>query len=221
MNRREMLRWGAVGAAGAMISSAASPVGLPRIVYAPKPAPILPRQPVLTAPAGVNPQLFSKAKAALDMHGRYLSSRDVMGIVDFSAQSGEQRFHVVDLRNGRVESHLVSHGRGSDPRHSGYLDHFSNQPGSLASSKGAYLTSTNYHGKYGLSMRLKGLDWSNNNAEARAIVLHSAWYAEPEVVHQHGKLGRSEGCFAFSLASKQRVMHQLPPGHLIFADKVA
>ena len=35
MDRREVLRWGAVGAAGAMLSSAASSVGLPSIGYAP------------------------------------------------------------------------------------------------------------------------------------------------------------------------------------------
>ena len=49
-------------------------------------------------------------------------------------------------------------------------------------------------------MKVHGLDWTNNNAEARAIVIHNAWYAEPEMIAQHGKLGRSEGCFAFSRA---------------------
>jgi hypothetical protein len=69
-------------------------------------------------------------------------------------------------------------------------------------------------------MRLRGLDWSNNNAEARAIVLHNAWYAEPEVVTQHGKLGRSEGCFAFSRSDQYEVMKRLTPGHMIYADKI-
>lgn len=223
LNRREMLRWGAVGAAGAMLSSAASPIGLPSVVYAPNPTPIdplAPPQPAPTAPAGIDPRLFERAKAALDTHRYRISNRDVIGIVDFSMPSREARFHVVDLRNGRVESHLVSHGRGSDPGHSGWLERFSNKHGSLATSNGTYVTSNHYHGKYGLSMRLRGLDWSNSNAEARAIVLHDAWYAEPGVVRQHGKLGRSEGCFAFSRNSKTAVMNRLPPGHMIFADKV-
>ena len=219
-----MIRWGAVGAAGAMISSAASPVGLPSVVYAPKPAPgqrSVAVQPGPSAPAGIDARLFQRARAKLDIHRGQIPYRDVIGIVDFSAQSGEKRFHVVDLRSGWVESHLVSHGRGSDPAHSGYLDHFSNRPGSLATSNGTYVTSNHYHGKYGLSMRLRGLDWSNNNAEARAIVIHNAWYAEPEVVDQHGKLGRSEGCFAFSRDSQYAVMGRLPPGHMIYADKIA
>ena len=55
-------------------------------------------------------------------------------------------------------------------------------------------------------MKVHGLDWSNSNAEARAIVIHNAWYAEPDMIAQHGKLGRSEGCFAFSRASQWDVM---------------
>ncbi|WP_225421610.1 murein L,D-transpeptidase catalytic domain-containing protein [Sphingomonas parva] len=51
--------------------------------------------------------------------------------------------------------------------------------------------------------------------------MHSAWYAEPEVIRDHGKLGRSEGCFAFSYASLQDVLRRLGPGHLIYADKLA
>lgn len=224
VNRREMLRWGSIGAAGAMLSSAASPMALPRIVYAPESAqsPRVSPYPVApSAPGGIDPRLFEQAKAALHRHGRNIAYRDAIGIVDFSARSDSPRFHVVDLLSGHVESHLVSHGRGSDPGHSGWLERFSNRPGSLATSNGTYVTSDHYHGKYGLSMRLRGLDWTNNNAESRAIVIHNAWYAEPEVVDQHGKLGRSEGCFAFSRDSQHQVMRRLTPGHMIFADKIA
>ena len=78
-----------------------------------------------------------------------------------------------------------------------------------------------YHGKYGLSMKTHGLDWTNNNAEARAIVIHNAWYAEPEMIAQHGKLGRSQGCFAFSRADQWSVMRRLAGGRMIYADKIA
>jgi len=224
LNRREVLRWGAVGAAGAMLSSAASSVGLPSIVYAPPPVPrdpLAPLAPVQPAPVGLNPVLFQKAKAALDSHRYQARARDVMGIVDFSKSSSEARFHLVDLMNGTVESHLVAHGRGSDPDHSGFVERFSNAFGSYATSNGAYITGDYYDGKYGLSMKVQGLDWSNSNAEARAIVIHNAWYAEPEMIAQHGKLGRSEGCFAFSRASQWDVMRRLAGGRMIYADKIA
>jgi hypothetical protein len=224
LNRREMLRLGAIGVGGAMVSSAASSVGLPSVVFQAQQIPVLapppPPAPFAT-PMGINPQLLQRARAALDSHRYMVRPRDVIGIVDFSLASRDARFHVVDLMNGSVESHLVAHGRGSDPDHSGFLELFSNNFGSYASSNGTYVTGETYEGKYGLSMKVRGLDWTNNNAEARAIVMHNAWYAEPQMADIHGKLGRSEGCFAFGRASHWQVMNRLGGGRMIYADKLA
>ncbi len=226
LNRREILRLGAAGAGGLLLSGAASSQVLaPSYPVAPvtpgNPRAAVPAAPTAyTAPGGINPQLFSKAKAALDSRG-WIRNRDFIGIVDFSMGSADPRFHVVHLPSGHVESYRVAHGSGSDPGHTGFLDHFSNRPGSEATSNGAYTTTDTYHGKYGLSMRVRGLDWTNNNAESRAIVIHNAWYAEPEMVEIHGKLGRSQGCFAFSRKDQWAVMHRLGEGRLIYADKIA
>jgi hypothetical protein len=224
LNRRELLRLGAAGAGGLLISSAASSVPLPMGVLTGPPVkldPLAPAAPVSpAAPAGINPHLFQKAKAALDSRP-WIRNRDFMGVVDFTKSSADGRFHVVHLPSGQVDTFRVAHGSGSDPRHSGFLDHFSNQPGSEATSNGAYTTGEYYHGKYGLSMKVHGLDWSNSNAESRAIVIHNAWYAEPEMVGIHGKLGRSQGCFAFSRADQQKVMDRLAGGRMIYADKIA
>ncbi|HVM22703.1 MAG TPA: murein L,D-transpeptidase catalytic domain family protein [Sphingomicrobium sp.] len=218
-----MLRLGACGAAGAIISSAASSSVLPSLVPAPQPVSPLPPAVVqpqpLTAPGGINPLLFAKAKAALDQHR--IRARDWIGVVDFSLPSSERRFHVVDLRSGEVESFRVAHGHGSDRNHNGFLDRFSNEFGSYATSNGTYTTGDYYHGKYGLSMKTHGHDWSNYNAEPRAIVIHNAWYAEPGVLAAHGKLGRSQGCFAFSRADQWPVMRKLAGGRMIYADKLA
>jgi hypothetical protein len=225
-NRREMLRLGACGATAAIISTAASSSVLPSLIAPPTADPLAPLtlQPqaqVLapSAPAGIDPQLFARAKAALDQHG--IVARDTIGIADFSRPSSEPRFHVVDLASGQVESHRVCHGRGSDPAHSGYLERFSNDFGSYATSSGTYTTADYYDGKYGLSMKVRGLDWSNSNAEARAIVIHNAWYAEDDMIPLHGMLGRSEGCFAMSRASQDAVMRRLAGGRMIFAEKLA
>jgi hypothetical protein len=221
-----MLRLGAMGAAGAIISTAASssvlqyvpgPQGLDPTPPAPTPQPVRPVAP--SAPAGIDPQLFARAKAALDQHQIY--ARDSIGIVDFSKPSADPRFHVVDLRSGNVDSYRVAHGRGSDPAHSGWLQRFSNDFGSYATSNGTYVTTDYYDGKYGLSLRVRGLDWSNNNAEARAIVIHNAWYAEDDMIPLHGQLGRSEGCFAMSRKNQYEVMRKLAGGRMIYADKLA
>jgi hypothetical protein len=228
LNRREMLRLGAYGATAAILSTAASSsvlgsfgVSLDRNGDPLAPLPALPQAQILTpsAPGGIDSQLFARAKAALDQHRIY--ARDTIGIADFSRPSSEPRFHLVDLASGEVESHRVAHGRGSDPAHSGYLERFSNDFGSYATSNGTYTTGDYYDGKYGLSMKVRGLDWSNNNAEPRAIVIHNAWYAEDDMIPLHGMLGRSEGCFAMSRASQDRVMRRLAGGRMIFADKLA
>jgi hypothetical protein len=226
LNRRELLRWGAVGAGAAVFSTAAGCVGLPNMVTslsgqadALVPPPLAPRPSLPLAPQGIDPQLFQRAKAAMEQHR--IVYRDKIGIVDFSRPSNEERFHVVDLMNGTAESYLVAHGRGSDPDHSGFLERFSNDFGSHATSNGTYTTDDYYHGKYGLSMKVNGLDWTNNNAMARAIVIHNAWYAEPGMIAAHGMLGRSEGCFAMPKKNQWDVMQQLAGGRMIYAEKLA
>jgi hypothetical protein len=76
-----------------------------------------------------------------------------------------------------------------------------------------------YHGKHGQSFRLDGLDDINRNSRARAIVVHSAWYAEPGFLDQHGKLGRSNGCIVFSKVDLARFIGEVPEGTLIFVGK--
>jgi len=228
LNRRELLRFGAMAAGGAILSSSASSQILTSNFSlgnrTPDPLAPLPQAPQASlvtpsAPGGINPELFAKAKAALDSHRVW--PRDTIGVVDFSLPSSEPRFHVVNMTSGEVESYRVAHGRGSDPDHSGFVERFSNNFGSYASSNGAYTTGDYYDGKYGLSMKVRGLDWSNNNAESRAIVIHNAWYAEDEMIPVHGKLGRSEGCFAMSREHQYAVMRKLAGGRMIYADKLA
>jgi hypothetical protein len=68
---------------------------------------------------------------------------------------------------------------------------------------------------------VQGLDSTNDNAMARAIVIHNAWYAEPEMIDKYGQLGRSEGCFAMPKKSQWEVMQQLAGGRMIYAEKLA
>jgi hypothetical protein len=168
----------------------------------------------------IDPKLKARALLALAANRARIPNADVIGIADFSRPSREPRFYIMDLRSGMLTQHLCAHGRGSDPGHSGWLEYFSNSVGSEATSAGAYLTGDTYFGKYGHSMRLYGLDHTNSNALDRAIVVHSAWYAEPKVVEEYGKLGRSEGCFALPGISHAEAMTRLGSGRLLYADKV-
>lgn len=171
------------------------------------------------AEAAAAAPLVSAARATLDRLGARIPRRDVVGIADFSSPSRNPRFHLLNMADGRIDRLLVAHGRGSDPEHSGWVKTFSNRIGSEASSDGAYLTSDYYAGRHGRSMRLCGLDRSNSNAEARAVVVHGAWYVSPKMVAEHGMLGRSEGCFAFDEADLSQVLTRLGPGRLLLAGK--
>lgn len=179
------------------------------------------RTALAATPKGIRPELFREAMAALESHGSRVPKRDRIAIADFTLASSKPRFHFVNLADGSVSTLLVAHGRGSDPAHTGFLQRFSNQPGSNATSEGAYLTSNYYFGSHGKSQRLIGLDPTNNNALDRAIVIHGAWYANADMIAQHGKLGRSEGCLAVGEAELARVFDQIGEGRMIFATKMS
>jgi len=164
--------------------------------------------------------LLARAKAALDRQGPSIL-RDRMAVVDFAAASSQPRLHLVDLQSGTVQSLLVTHGSGSDPDHSGWTERFSNDPGSNASSEGAFALLNYYTGRHGRSQRLEGLDTSNSNALGRAIVVHGAWYAEPEIVTATGKLGRSQGCFAVGDSRIGEVFERMGSNRLLYAAKLA
>ena len=221
-SRRQIIEAGAATGALALVSS--SPL-LAQVIdrqprQAPPPAPVPARPRVMVDPS-VDPRILTRARAAFDRHRSQIRYGDIVGIADFTRASASPRFYLLDTNTGRVSRHLVSHGRGSDPGHTGFLQYFSNRIGSEASSNGAYVTSAYYQGRYGRSMRVRGLDYSNSNAEARAIVVHTAWYAEPNVAAETGRLGRSEGCFALPHNSLQEVLARLGPGRFLYADKLA
>jgi hypothetical protein len=206
--RRQFLRSALAGMAGVTIAGAP----LTRAIAAPVQPPLMP-------PAGLSPALMQKALAAYQRHGRLISQRRVMAIADFSAASAMPRFHILNLEDGQNQPLLVAHGKGSDPGHSGWVQQFSNIPGSEATSSGAYVTGESYFGQHGLSRRLHGLDPENDQAEHRAIVIHAAWYVSQNMALEKGKIGRSQGCFAFSDSDIGNVMWRLPPGSLIYAGK--
>lgn len=166
------------------------------------------------------PEIVQRALAALQQHSSRVAHRDRIGIADFSLHSKELRFHIANVSAGRIEkSYLVSHGRGSDPANSGYVEWFSNRPGSNASSRGSYLTGETYYGKHGHSRRLYGLEEQNDMAFERAIVIHGADYVDREMALAQGRIGRSLGCFAFERDVIGEVLDRLGPGRLLFSSK--
>lgn len=205
LSRRSLLQHATLGVAGLAAGplSAAAPV-----------------QRGLAATAStVSPTLVGRALAAIAQHNSRIWSHDVVAIADFSLPSAAPRFHIVNILTGTTTSLRVAHGKGSDPDHSGYLHSFSDVVGSNATSEGAYLTGVAYTGIHGPSRRLIGLDQTNAHAEERAIVIHSAWYADPSMIARQGILGRSDGCFAFGEQDIGQVLSSIGQGRLLYAGR--
>ena len=183
----------------------------------------------LTAPLRVAAQpapdvrsrrILDIAREQVERAGAALWRRDIAAIADFGVHSASQRFHIANLEAGTVRSLLVAHGSGSDPEHDGWLNDFSNLHDSWATSRGAYVSWEWYEGRFGTSMRLEGLDPSNDQAFARAIVIHAADYATPAHVARWGRLGRSNGCFALGPEELPGALYQLQGGRLLVADRL-
>ncbi|MEW4449136.1 murein L,D-transpeptidase catalytic domain-containing protein [Qipengyuania sp. JC766] len=164
--------------------------------------------------------LAAIAREQVEKAGDLLWRRDIVGVVDYGLRSSEERFHFVDLARGQVNSYLVSHGDGSDPEHDGWLNWYSNEYGSHCSCEGTFVTYGWYTGKYGTSIRLDGLDPTNNNALDRAIVMHRAGYAERSHLERWGRLGRSNGCFAMGDADFKTALYELGGGAVLWAGSL-
>lgn len=212
MERRSFITAGLLGIAGAAYGLGAKSLAASKTIET------LPARPKV-APPPAELTIMDRARAAMATHQSSLLHTDRIGIADYSLHSAKKRFHILDMASGKSQSFLVAHGKGSDIKHTGWLQEFSNIPGSEASSGGSYVTTETYVGKHGTSRRLKGLDPSNDMAEARAIVIHGAWYAEAQMIGNYGKLGRSQGCFAFSEKDLATILEQLGPGRLLYADR--
>jgi hypothetical protein len=164
----------------------------------------------------IRPALLERAVTAMEAHDGESRNTGKLVVVDYSLHSSKERLFVIDLETGAVSAYRTAHGLGSDPDHDGYLDSFSGKSGSQASPEGTFRFAEEYQGKHGQSFRLDGLDETNRTSRARAIVIHSASYAEPAFLSRHGKLGRSNGCIVFSKADLARFVDEVPEGTLIF-----
>jgi hypothetical protein len=222
MNRRELIGGGLAAAATLALPARALADDLASsfdslFAKALPPAPVPARPSDNTA---YQRRVLQIAKREVEKAGTRVWRRDIAGIADFGQPSAQPRFHFANLENGTVRSFYVAHGRGSDPEHSGWLQSFSNDFGSNATSRGAYLTCEWYKGKYGTSIRLEGLERDNSQALSRAIVMHPATYAAPSMIATYGKLGRSEGCFAMAPEQFNEALWHLSGGRLLYADRI-
>ncbi|MDD3877083.1 MAG: murein L,D-transpeptidase catalytic domain family protein [Bacteroidales bacterium] len=162
----------------------------------------------------LNPQLIS----SLGTHiGAYepLARNKILTIIDFSLPSTSKRLWTINFETREVLFNTyVAHGKNTGDN---IAENFSNTPQSHQSSLGFYLTANSYIGKHGKSLRLIGLERGlNDNAIARAIVIHGADYVSESFINAHGRLGRSHGCPAIPLELTNDFIETVKDGTLLF-----
>lgn len=162
--------------------------------------------------AGIRPQVFEDALSAWAQNQSKIENQRYLTIVDYGLPSDRPRLFVLDHDKGTLSAYLVAHGKGSDPDHTGHATRFSNKPGSEMSSLGAYLTGPTYQGQHGISLRLFGLESTNDKAAERAIVVHGAEYVSPERKVQ----GRSWGCPAVEQRFASAIIGKVRGGSLLY-----
>lgn len=144
-----------------------------------------------------------------------LKNEQIISIVDFSQASSKKRLYIIDLKNKKVLFNTyVSHGRNSGKA---MANEFSNEPESNKSSLGFYVTGDTYIGKHGFSMRLFGEEKGiNDNANSRAIVMHSAPYVSEGAIRMQGFVGRSLGCPALPENLYKPIIETIKNGSCLF-----
>ena len=163
----------------------------------------------------INLFAFDKAFNYLKKNHDQFPNKDVVTIIDYTKPSHVKRLYLFDLRQAKVYTLWVAHGRGSGVREA---KAFSNKMNSFQTSLGFLKTGGPYMSpSVGLALRLHGLEARNNQAYDRGIVIHGAWYVSPKLIKKFGRLGRSLGCPAVESRLIRWVVDRLQGGSLIYS----
>jgi len=146
--------------------------------------------------------------------------RSVLTIIDYEISSYRERLWVIDMDRGMLlYREWVAYGMGSPRGSGGTMEEalsFSNEPGTLKSSLGLFLTAETYHGRHGYSLKLNGLEEGvNDNARERLIVLHGAEYVSQDRAEDR-LVGRSWGCPAVRPEISKELIDTIKEGSILW-----
>lgn len=144
-----------------------------------------------------------------------LTNSSYLTIIDYSIASNKNRFFIINMETKSIEHQsIIAHGKNSGQL---MATKFSNVSESRMSSIGFYTTGLIYNGKYDYSLKLHGLEKSNNNAFDRGVVIHSADYATKDFLKKNGNvLGRSFGCPALPHENYKNIVDKIKNGSCLF-----
>ncbi|MGC9374791.1 MAG: murein L,D-transpeptidase catalytic domain family protein [Bacteroidales bacterium] len=162
------------------------------------------------------PALNLALNGFFELRDRNLLTNDsLITIIDFSLPSTQKRLYILDIKNQKLlNKTLVAHGMNTG---SLLAEFFSNEPESLKSSLGLYITQETYFGNHGYSLRIKGVSKGiNDNAEERAIVIHGAEYVSHDFIETYGRIGRSFGCPALPINETNEIIDLIKNGSCLY-----
>jgi hypothetical protein len=155
--------------------------------------------------AGPSHEALQAGLAARRKHRASIRSAKNWTLIDYSLAFTAVRLWVLD---GQDLSRVVQASRVSHAWNSGLLHatEFSNREGSHLSSAGSYVTASRpYDGRFGHSLRVRGLDrGENDNAWQRAIIFH------PDLGMTH-----SLGCFMLPDVQAREIVDAIAGGTFV------
>jgi hypothetical protein len=172
---------------------------------------------ILAKATNINPDALKISLTAYQKARKQgFDDKEILTIIDYSKPSSQRRLWVIDLKTGNVLFNTwVAHGKNSGEA---TATSFSNNPQSLKSSIGVYLTDEVYDGHHGSSLRIQGLEPGfNNNALKRNVVFHGAAYVGEDIAKNRGMLGRSWGCMAVAFNTIKPLVNAIKDHTLVVA----
>ena len=174
------------------------------------------RQLAAAAPAA-NPKVLTLAARAAECARKQgvLDGFRHLAVIDYSLPSTQPRLWVFDVEHGRLMfQELVAHGRNTGEA----------RPSASRTPKAARCRASGCSRRWDLLRQQRLLAAAarprpgfNDNALARAIVMHGAPYVSEAIAERLGRLGRSWGCPAVRPEVARTVIDTLKGGALLFA----
>lgn len=157
--------------------------------------------------ASANPDasLLRAAKSAFASKKGQLNNQRYITIIDYRKNIFQTRLWVYDSHTDQIVlASRVSHAWESGML---YASSVSNQSGSNKSCIGTFITMGTYSGKFGYSLRIKGVSANlNTNALSRTIIFHTG-------------LTYSNGCFMTDSKTNKRLINLIKGGSLVYVSK--
>lgn len=174
--------------------------------------------------AGVPMGLLNQMAAKVQ--DRAAVAKDHIALIDYSKPAAEKRMFIINLEDGSVQRHRVSHGRGNGghekateftlPEEVEQGKRLPDAAGSRKVSLGLYLLAqqTHHSSKAGKALTVQGLEKVNRDAHSRQILVQGCSYVSDQ--DRPRSVGLSWGSFCVDRQSLSQIIKQLQ-GSVLYA----